>query len=284
MVDNFAVFGWCGALAIWASIRAVRAARPGPWLVFAGVACGLATLARVDGLLLTLAPATAWWIRRERFAWGVAAALAFGLVLAPWLVRQVAEFGAAFPSAGGHMLWITSYNQQFSIGDEPDAGRLPGLGLGQHHRLQAGRLGELVGRVAVLLGGLFVLPFAWGLWAERRRELAPFAIYFVAMFVVMGAVFTFHAPRGAFYHSAAAWLPFAMPLSVAALPGFATWAGRAWPFLRRPETHRFLLVAGLAGALALSLSARRPSSSHGRWYSSGCGAPPPSWMGPRRAR
>ena len=36
MVDNFAVFGWCGALAIWASIRAVRSARPGPWLVFAG--------------------------------------------------------------------------------------------------------------------------------------------------------------------------------------------------------------------------------------------------------
>jgi hypothetical protein len=26
-----------------------------------------------------------------------------------------------------------------------------------------------------------------------------------------------------------------------------------WPFLRRPPTHRFLLVAGLAGATALSL-------------------------------
>jgi hypothetical protein len=108
--------------------------------------------------------------------------------------------------------------------------------------------------VAVLLGGLFILPFAYGLRAERRRrELAPFLVYFVAVFVVMGAVFTFHAPRGAFYHAAPAWLPFAMPLAVASLPGAATAAGRAWPFLRRPATHRFLLVAGLAGALALSL-------------------------------
>lgn len=253
MVDNFAVFGWCGALAIWASIRAVRSARPGPWLVFAGLACGLATLARVDGLLLALAPATAWWIRRERFAWGMATALAFGLVLAPWLVRQVVEFGAAFPSAGGHMLWITSYNQQFSIASDPTPGAYLAWGWGNIIGSKLAAWGELAGRVAVLLGGLFLLPFAWGLWAERRRELAPFLVYFAAMFVVMGAVFTFHAPRGAFYHSAAAWLPFAMPLSVAALPGFATWAGRAWPFLRRPATHRFLLVAGMAGALALSL-------------------------------
>jgi hypothetical protein len=105
----------------------------------------------------------------------------------------------------------------------------------------------------VLLGGLFVLPFAWGLWAERRRaELAPFLAYFVVVFAVMGLVFTFHAPKGAFYHSAAVWLPFALPLAVASLRGFATSMGRWWPFLRRPQTHRFLLVAGLAGATALS--------------------------------
>jgi len=108
--------------------------------------------------------------------------------------------------------------------------------------------------VAVLMGGLFVLPFAWGLWAERRRrELAPFLIYFLAVFVAMGLVFTFHAPKGAFYHSAAAWLPFAFPLAVASLPGLSNTVGRWWPFLRRPATHRFLLVAGLVGAAVLSL-------------------------------
>jgi hypothetical protein len=105
------------------------------------------------------------------------------------------------------------------------------------------------------MGGFFILPLAWGLWAERRRrELAPFLLYFAAAFVAMGLVFTFHASHGAFYHSAAAWLPFAMPLAAAAVPGAATAAGRWWPFLRRQATHRFLLVAGLAGALTLSLT------------------------------
>jgi hypothetical protein len=32
----------------------------------------------------------------------------------------------------------------------------------------------------------------------------------------------------------------------------ANWVGRGWPFLLRPATHRFLAVAGLAGAVALS--------------------------------
>jgi hypothetical protein len=70
----------------------------------------------------------------------------------------------------------------------------------------------------------------------------------------MGAVFTFHAPKGAFYHSSLAWLPFAAPLAVASLAPLATAAGRAWPFLRRPATHRFLAVAGLIGAFVLSLA------------------------------
>jgi len=176
------------------------------------------------------------------------------VVVAPWLLRNMAEFGAALPSAGGHTLWITSYNEQFSIGTEPTLARYLDWGALNIIGSKLAAWGELAGRVAVLLGGLFVLPFAFGLWTERRRrELAPFLAYFVAVFVVMGAVFTFHAPRGAFYHSAPAWLPFAMPLAVASLPGAATAAGRAWPFLRRPATHRFLLVAGLAGALALSL-------------------------------
>jgi hypothetical protein len=40
---------------------------------------------------------------------------------------------------------------------------------------------------------------------------------------------------------------------VAAIPPVATAAGRAWRFLRRPATHRFLAVAGVAGAVVVSL-------------------------------
>jgi 4-amino-4-deoxy-L-arabinose transferase-like glycosyltransferase len=261
LVDNFAIFGACGAAALWCAIRAVLAERPGPWLVASGLAAGLATLARVDGLLLPVAPAVAWLLRsdwrppRVRFTWGVASALAFGLVLAPWLLRNLATFGSAFPSAGGHTLWITTYNQQFSVGDQPTLASYLAWGPLNIIGSRLAAWGELMGRTAVLLGGFFILPFVYGLWHERRRpELAPFLAYFVVMFVVMGAVFTFHAPKGAFYHSAPAWLPFAFPLAVASVAPAATAAARAWRFLGRPQTHRFLVYAGLSGALALSLA------------------------------
>jgi 4-amino-4-deoxy-L-arabinose transferase-like glycosyltransferase len=260
LVDAFAVFGAAGAAAIWCSTRAVRAARPGPWLIAAGALVGVATLARVDGLLLAVAPAVAWAARRDwpsrgaRVAWGIGSLVAALVVLAPWLARDLATFGSAFPSAGGHTLWITSYNEQFSIGQEPSLAQYLAWGPVNIVGSKLATSGELLGRTAVLLGGIFVLPFAYGLWRERRRpELMPFLAYFVVMFLAMGAIFTFHAPKGAFYHSSLAWLPFAAPLAVASLAPAATAAGRAWPFLRRAATHRFLAIAGLAGAVTLSL-------------------------------
>ena len=261
LVDSFAVFGAAGALCIWCSIRAVRAVRPGPWLVAAGVAAGLATLARVDGLLLMVAPLVAWagrgdWVPwPSRVGWGLAGIGAFVVVIAPWALRDMAVFGSPLPSAGGHLLWITDYNEQFSISHDPTVSSYLAWGFGNIIGSKLSAWGELAGRSAVLLGGIFVIPFVVGLWRERRRaELAPFLAYFAAMFVAMGAVFTFHAPKGAYYHSALAWLPFAAGLAAANLAPSATWAGRAWPFLRRPATHRFLSIAGLLGAGVLSIA------------------------------
>jgi hypothetical protein len=261
LVDAFAVFGVAGAAAIWCSVRAVRSPWPGPWLVAAGACVGLATLARVDGLLLAVAPATAWAIRSDwrswpaRLGWGVASLAAALVVLAPWLARDLAVFGSPLPSAGGHTLWITSYNQQFSIASDPTVGSYLAWGPVNIIGSKLAAWGELVGRTAVLLGGIFILPFIYGLWRERRQpELQPFLAYFAVMFLAMGAIFTFHAPKGAFYHSSLAWLPFAAPLAAASLAPLATAAGRAWPFLRRPATHRFLAVAGLVGAIVLSLA------------------------------
>ena len=259
LVDSFAVFGAAGAGSVWCATRAVRAARPGPWLVASGAAAGLATLARVDGLLLLVAPVIAWLVRRDgslarRLGWGAVAIGAFATVVAPWALRDLSVFGSPLPSAGGHTLWITSYNEQFSISHDPSLSSYLAWGAGNIIGSKLLAWGELVGRTAVLLGGIFVIPFLVGLWRERRRPgLAPFLAYFAAMFVAMGAVFTFHAPKGAYYHSALAWLPFAAALAAANLGPTATALGRGWPFLRRAATHRFLAVAGLLGAAVLSL-------------------------------
>jgi hypothetical protein len=58
---------------------------------------------------------------------------------------------------------------------------------------------------------------------------------------------------GAYYHSAPAWLPWAFALAAMGVEPAAEWASRWWRFLRRPATHRFITVAGLAGTIVLSI-------------------------------
>ena len=175
-------------------------------------------------------------------------------MLAPWFARNLAVFGTILPSAGGHTLWITEYNEQFSIGHEVSLSTYLDWGWVNIIGSKLYSWGELVGRTGLLLGGIFFIFFVAGLWMFRRRvELAPFLVYFVVMFLAMGLLFTFHAPKGAFYHSAPAWLPWAYGIAAAAVGPACTAAGRFWPFLRRPRTHRFVAVAGLAGAIALSV-------------------------------
>jgi 4-amino-4-deoxy-L-arabinose transferase-like glycosyltransferase len=265
-VDNFAVFGAAGAAAIWAAIRATRPGRPALWLAVSGAAVGLATLARVDGLLLAIAPLIAWLVDRGWGRWaeggsrrlGIGALLVAGLVgvavMAPWLARNLATFGSTFPSAGGHTLWITSYNEQFSISTDPSLATYLDWGLVNIIGSKLATWWELFWRTVVLLGGIFGFFFFAGLWRDRRRaDLAPFIGYWWLMFFVMGAVFTFHAPHGAYYHSAGAWLPFAFPMAVAATGPTLTALGRWWRFLTRPPTHRFVEVVGLVGAVVLAL-------------------------------
>lgn len=265
LVDGFALFGLGGFLALYGATRVVRDAAGARWLVLSGIGVAIATLTRIDGILLAVAPATAWVIRRgigpwrvplPRLSWaaaGACAAVAFVLVL-PWLVRQQLVFGTPLPSGGGHTLWITGYNEQFSIGHPVDLSSYLESGLPAIIGSKLASWGLLLGRTATLLGGAFVLSFAYGLWRERKRaELAPFVVYWVVLFALMGGLFTFHAPQGAWYHSAWAWLPFAIPLAVASfMPGVAA-LGRHLALFSRQRNQRFLLVAAVCGAAVLSL-------------------------------
>lgn len=258
-VENFAIFGVLGAGAIAAAIRAVQSVASTRWLIVSGLLVGLATLARIDGVLLAVAPATAWLARgefRRRAGWsiGLAAVAAFLAVVGPWFLRNQLVLGAIFPSAGGTTLWITSYNEQFSIGHDVSLATYLATGPAAIISSKLEAWFQLLGRTAVLLGGTFLFTFLPGLWMLRhRRDTWPFLAYFVVMFAVMGGLFTFHAPQGAYYHSAPAWLPFAIPVALASLPPTVTSIGRFWPFLRRPQTHRFLAVVGTIGAVILSV-------------------------------
>jgi 4-amino-4-deoxy-L-arabinose transferase-like glycosyltransferase len=264
-IDNFALIGLLGTAVLWMSARAVRSGRPDRWVIGAGALAGLAALTRLDGVLLTLAPATAWLVGRGWTPWrrlgatpswagGFASAGAFLLVVSPWLVRQALEFGTPLPSAGGHTLWITSYNEQFSVGHEVSPASYLAWGWGNIIGSKLATLAIIGGRTLVLMGGFLAISFAGGLLAFRHRpELAPFFVYFIALVLLMAGVFTFHAPQSAWYHSAPAWLGLGLPLALAGLAPTATAIGRLWPFLRRPRTHAFLGGVGIIAAVVLSV-------------------------------
>ena len=266
LVESFAVFGVVGGAALLTSVKAVDAPRPGPWLVLAGALAGLASLTRIDGSLLALAPATAWLVRRPlsrhafpspvtALGWGALSAAAFLLVISPWLLRNLVVFGTPLPSPGGRMLWIRDYNEHLSASLDLTFARYLEWGAGPILASKLGAFVELIGRSLGLFGGIFVVSFVVGLAVQRRNaRVAPFTVYFLAMFALMVLLFTEHAPKGAFIHTAPAWLPLALPIGVAGVPPTATRFGRWWPFLRHSRTHRFLEVLGVLGAVVLAVA------------------------------
>jgi 4-amino-4-deoxy-L-arabinose transferase-like glycosyltransferase len=268
IVENYAVFGLAGAGALHAAMRSVAdPTHRRAWLIASGALVGLATLARIEGVLLSIATATAWLIAMGWTPWrtagprpgwvsGIAAALAFLVVIAPWLLRNLATFGAMLPSTGGHTLWIKSYNEQFSTTADTSIGTYLAQGpltiVGQ----KVGSWLTIGGYTIALRAGVFGVLFVAGLWIHRRRpDVAPFIVYWVVMFLVMGGLFTFHAPHGLFYHHASAWLPIAAPIAATSVAPLASAASRWWRFLGRPATHRFLLVVALVAAIPFSVVA-----------------------------
>ena len=282
--DNFAVFGAAGAASLYCSMRAVRATaagtlasccrrarRPGDpgqdrrraadrrrrgGLVHAAVR-GRVSVASPGG---SARRPRSWqcWDRGSRATWRLRLATAVG--------------GRA------HAVDQASYNEQFCIGHDVSLASYLEWGSGNiigSKLVLVGRARRPDGSAA---GRHLPVFFVAGLWLSRRRaELAPFLVYFALMFFAMGAIFTFHAPKGAFYHSAPAWLPWAFAISVAAVGPACTAAGRVWPFLRRPATHRFITVVGVAGAIALSVIGsypdRRGLGSVARPRRAGCRVP-----------
>ncbi len=268
IVENFAVFGLAGSGALYAAMRSVAdPARRGRWLLASGALVGIASIARIDGVLLAVAPATAWLIGRGWSWWrspgprpgwliGIGSVAAFAVVVAPWAARNLATFGAILPSTGGHTLWIKSYNEQFSVTADTSLGAYLAQGPVAIVAPKLQTWLTIGGYTVALLAGVFGLFFLAALWLQRRRpDMAPFIVYFVVMFAVMGGLFTFHAPNGLFYHHAAAWLPIAAPMGVTAIAPVANGGARWWRFLGRPATHRFLIVVALLATVPFSLVA-----------------------------
>jgi 4-amino-4-deoxy-L-arabinose transferase-like glycosyltransferase len=252
--DNFALFMFLGALALWLCGRGLRGHRRS--FALGGVVVGLAFLSRNDGVLLGLPFALAFCydlLRRPRLTRiGAAAALlcagGFLLVVAPWLVRQLDVFGSISPSsAGGRILFITEYRELYSVSGETTLGSFLGQGLGAvvESRL-SGLWNAILIFVAMPMLGLLVPFLLIGAWVSRRsRDFAPWFIYFIALFAFTALVSAVHVPFGTFIHSAVALLPHAYLLVMVGVAAVVYWiAARRphWNAERATRNLSFMLV------------------------------------------
>ncbi|MEW5869526.1 MAG: hypothetical protein AB1894_09640 [Chloroflexota bacterium] len=224
--DAFGLYMLEGTLFLLLSQAQWRIARSADWgglLVgfFMGAVCGLMHQTRADGLfwlflalvLLGLRQTGASKLFGDR-RWVVAsmAVCIIGyLVLAgPWLWRNFQVFGSPLAPGGGHMLWLTNYNDLFiypasvlSMDRWWQAGLLAALRA--RGGALAGNLQSLIGVQGVVLLTPLILLGGWRLRQVRIVQVGAWA--YGLTFLVMTVLFPYAGARGGLFHSGAALQP-----------------------------------------------------------------------------
>jgi 4-amino-4-deoxy-L-arabinose transferase-like glycosyltransferase len=253
--DNFALFMLLGAISLWACSRGLRGDRRA--FALGGIAVGLATLSRNDGVLLGVPFALAFLLdllrrpRASRIGWrpAIACAVGFLIVVSPWFLRQLAVFGSLAPSAAnGRILFITEYRQLYSVSDITTLQTFLAQGLGP---LLASRVAGLTSALSIfatmpLLG--FLVPFALiGVWLMRRNpNFSPWIVYAITLVAFNALLFAVHVPYGTFLHSAVALLPHAYLLALIGVAATVRWVARrrsSWNAERATSVFTAMTVA-----------------------------------------
>ena len=261
--DNLALYQPLGLAALWLTARALRGSRRS--YALAGLAVGLATLARNDGILLGAAVGLAFvwdrwhaWrskgVRMPAIPWRYAFACfgLFLLIMAPWYLRQLAVFGSLSPSStSGRILLIQTYEQMNSVTSDTSLGGFLGQGVGP---LLLSRVLGLVSALQVyfvIACPIVLTPFVLiGAWARRRSvDFGPFFTYAAILFAASGLLFAVHVPYGTFLHSAVALVPLTFILAFEGAVGASQWAARHRPAWTVDGAERLFLIAAAASVV-----------------------------------
>jgi hypothetical protein len=244
--ENFAIFQPLVAATLWLAARGLRGDRRA--YVLAGLLVGLASIARNDafllggavGLVFVIDRIRAWRLRRPAALSWSAAVGCFGLyllVVAPWWLRQLSEFGSISPTAStGSALWLTSYRQWNSITADTSLAAFMAQGA---EAIVASRFFGFVAAVAnfaVIIGSVILVPFmAWGAWRRRGSDdFLPWFLYVLIMFAGATFIFPLHVPGGAFIHSAVGMAPHGYVLALEGMAALVHSIARRRPAWR-PE-------------------------------------------------
>ena len=263
--DNFSLYQPLVAGALFLGARGLKG-HPRSFAL-AGLLVGLATLARNDGVLAGGVLGLAFLWDRWR-AWrsrgsrppaipmwsAVGCAALFAVVMAPWIVRQLAVFGSISPSsASGKVLFIRTIEEWNQVTSPATLDHLLGMGIGPLLLTRIGGLVAALGIFTTLIGaGLLIAPMAVGAWRRRRSvDFGPFFGYGAALFAFSALVSAVHVPGGTFIHSAVALAPHGYVLAlegVAAAVGWIATRRRSWN--REAATRVFCGAAVALGVVA----------------------------------
>ena len=257
--DNFSLYQPLGVAAMWLAARGLRGHRGS--FALAGLAVGLATLARNDGVLLGAAVGLAFvWDRWRAWRskggrvpnipWRYAFACLglFVVVMAPWYLRQLAVFGSFSPSStSGRILLIANYEQLNSVTSDTSLGAFLGQGIGP---LITSRVLGLVSAIqiySVLACSAVLMPFVVvGAWKRRRSiDFGPFFLYAALLFAASALLFAVHVPYGTFLHSAVALVPLTFILGMEGVVIVVTWIARHRRGWEEERAARMFLIAAV---------------------------------------
>lgn len=227
--DAFVLVTLLGGLFFWRTLQLDR------WKHFLmlGVLAGLLHMARADGLMWLAVIAAAIYYKRQSInplSSNVAALVGYLLVAAPWLWRNLTQFGTVMPPGGSAGLWLLDYDELYTY---------PATILSFTRWQQAGIAQLLTDRgwawglnlltALAVQGEIFLGPLALiGAWQLRKKLTIKLGwLAWGLVFAVMTLVFPFPGARGGFFHSGAAFMPLVWTLAPLGLKTGISWmAGR----------------------------------------------------------
>jgi hypothetical protein len=233
-LDSFAIAALIGTTFFIVFARGAKGdARAG---AICGLLVGLLFLARAEGALFGVA-LLALALRRSSRAAGLAGSAVALAIGAAWLLRGVALGGS--PDLLGRTLFLARYEDFFAFNP---------TGTIDLATLVTTRLGALVsdfGNALFALMAFLAFPLVLGVRdAWRRPAVRAFVGLALLIYVAEGVIWPLHATRGSYFHSLAAFYPFAMAL--------AALGGERWLAGRDEGTRRLAVGGTLAAAVALA--------------------------------
>jgi flagellar basal body-associated protein FliL len=238
--------------------------------VLLGLIAGCMHLSRADGLLW-LAAGLLWvgiiWVKSKvtNLRIAIMALLGvisgYGMVMGAWFYRNLAVFGSLMPPGGSMTIWMSNYNQTYSV--DLSAMTLQSwlqTPLSDHFNAWGSALGLNLANLLIFQGGIILLPFMvigvirwWKfIWVKFFTGMGLLTL------LVMTVVFPFSGSRGGFIHSGSALQVFAWLMVLPGLEGFAEWLKRkrGLPVVTSQTVFSVFLTLAMAGISFWAVSNR----------------------------